>query len=69
MPEHKRTGKRVKRTVKWALAGIAALLAGLIIWVVVVPMVTAGAVTSYEAYAVATGYISSVKSFSATLSV
>lgn len=69
MPEHKRTGKRVKRTVKWALAGAAALLAGMIIWVVVVPMVTAGAVTTYEAYEVATGDISTQKSFSATLSV
>ncbi len=70
MPEHKRTGKKkVKRTVKWALAGALAVLAGLIIWVVVVPMVTAGAVTTYESYQVATGDISTQKSFSATLSV
>ncbi len=69
MLENKRSGKKVKRTVKWTLAVVALLLAGLILWVVVMPMVTAGAVTTYDAYQTETGDISTVKSFSATLSV
>lgn len=69
MPEKKRSGKKAKRAVKWALGTLAVLLVGLVAWVVVVPMVTSGAVTTYEAYQTQTGDISTVKSFSATLSV
>ena len=69
MPEHKRAGKKAKRTVKWVLAVVALALVGVIAWVVVIPMVTAGSVTTYDAYQVQTGDINTQKSFSATLSV
>ncbi len=69
MPEHRIRKKALKRTLGWLLAALALAVAALTVWIVVVPMVTADAVTSYASFAVATGDIHTYKSFSATLSV
>ena len=55
--------------MKWGLTLAVVALAGLMVWMYVVPMVTANAVTVYDEYTVGTGDIQTEKSFSATLSV
>ena len=68
MPEQRKNKSR-RRRLKWVLAAVGAALAALLIWIGLAPMLTADAVTAYESYTAQTGDISTVKSFSATLSV
>ena len=69
MPDHKKTKKTLKRVLKWTFSLLAVALVALIVWTVLVPMITANAITTYDSYTVETGDISTTKSFSATLSV
>lgn len=69
MPDRKVKKKSLKRVLKLVLTLLALGLAGLLAWIVLVPMITAGAVTTYDSFTVDTGDISTTKSFSASLSV
>ena len=69
MPDQKKKKKTLKRVLKWVLALVAVALAGLIVWIYLVPMITSNAVTVYDSYTAETGDINTEKSFSATLSV
>jgi len=69
MPEHKLTKKRVKRTLKWILAALALAIIAALLWVILAPMLASGTAETYQSYTVETGDISTVYSFSATLSV
>ena len=69
MPDQRKRKKGLKRALKWSLTLAVVALAGLMVWMYVVPMVTANAVTVYDEYTVGTGDIQTEKSFSATLSV
>ena len=57
------------RVLKTILALVIVCVIALAAWIYLVPMVTADAVTVYNSYTVATGDISTTKSFSASLSV
>lgn len=59
----------MQRVLKWLLTLVIIGVVALLVWMYLVPMITANAVTVYESYTAQTGDISTTKSFSATLSV
>ena len=68
MPDHKKKKKTLVRVLKGLLWLILIGVIGLVVWMYLIPMITADAVTVYDSYTVGSGDINTTESFSATLS-
>ena len=69
MPDPKKKKKTLHRVFKWLLTLVILGVVALLVWIYLVPMITANTVTVYDSYTAGTGDINTTKSFSAALSV